>query len=186
MLRHHVGLAGKSVVAGKLTKALGAAVENVRRASLWQEEEEEDQTEAGEPHQLPNCPGPAIGFDREATNEGTENRTANCADAPDCKTISLLLWTIHVGDGSTTSRKGRRSEEAREEPESEKHSKVDRESCWDLKEDEDHCEQSQYVVSHDLMIGDLHKVPIYTHSLPTCGISLSGDQIIGPRPYPAT
>jgi hypothetical protein len=33
---------------------------------------------------------------------------------------------------------------------------------------------------------DLHNVPMYTQSLPICGISLIGDQIRGPSPYPAT
>lgn len=71
LLTHHIGLACKSIVPGKLAETLGAAVENVVRACLRKEEEEKYEAEAGEPHQLPNRPSPAVCLNCKAAYKRT-------------------------------------------------------------------------------------------------------------------
>jgi hypothetical protein len=74
-------------------------MQDIRRARLGQAEEEEDETKAGEPHDLPNRPCPAFGFYGEATDKRTEHWATNSSDTPDREAICLLLRTVHVGDG---------------------------------------------------------------------------------------
>jgi hypothetical protein len=136
LLRHHVRLASQSVVASELAKAFCASVQDVRRARLGQAEEEEDQTEAGEPHEFPDRPCPTLGFNGKATNKGTEHWSTNSANTPNSETVRLLLRTIHVGNGRATRRKRRRPEEARQESEREEHAKIDRKECRQLEQDE--------------------------------------------------
>lgn len=62
-------------VAGSLADVDSAAVDDIAGAGLWEEEDEEDQAEAGEPHELPERPLPALTFSGKATNERTHGWT---------------------------------------------------------------------------------------------------------------
>ena len=62
-------------IAGSLANVNSSAVDDVARAGLWKEENEEDQAEAGEPYEFPERPLPALAFSRKAPNEGTHGGT---------------------------------------------------------------------------------------------------------------
>ena len=80
LLRGHafgfeLGLAFDVGVASSLADMDGAAVDDVARAGLRKEEDEEDQAEAGQPYQLPERPLPTLAFSGKATDEGTHGWT---------------------------------------------------------------------------------------------------------------
>ena len=60
-VRHEHRLAGEFLITGELPQAQGPTDEDVVRARLRQEEEEEHQAEGGQPHQLPDRPCPGRG-----------------------------------------------------------------------------------------------------------------------------
>jgi hypothetical protein len=76
-LGHHVRLTSEPVIASDLAKAACAAVQNVGRAGLREEKEEEDEAKSGQPHDLPDRPCPTICFDSKSSDERTEDGPAN-------------------------------------------------------------------------------------------------------------
>jgi hypothetical protein len=59
-------------------------MQDIRRARFREEKEQEDPAEAGQPHELPDRPGPAFSLNSEAANERAKDGTANSTDSPDC------------------------------------------------------------------------------------------------------
>ena len=66
MFGHNLWLAAESLDAGQFPEAASPTVQDIGRARLGKEEDEENKRKAAKPHELPNCPGPAFGLGGES------------------------------------------------------------------------------------------------------------------------
>ena len=119
-------------VARGLAQTARAAVEDVRCGGLGEEEEEQDERRAREPHQLPDRPAPALEARREAPEQRAQARRRRGEDSPDRHPVRALLGGVQVRDGRAARGEDRRAEESREEAEGHQHAVVGRQRGRDL------------------------------------------------------
>ena len=119
-----LGLAFDPRVVGQFPDPHRAAIEDIAAAGLGQEEEEDDEAEAGQPHQFPDRPSPALTLCREAPDQRAESRPENGRNAPHADAIGLFLGLVDVGDAGAAGGEHGTADEAGEKAEGEDHAAV--------------------------------------------------------------
>ena len=130
--RRRVGFAGPH-----LAQAHRAAVEDVGGGRLGEQEEDEDEAEAREPHELPDRPLPPFGLGREAADQRSEHGSEHGGDAPDGDAVGAFGGGVHVADGGAAGGQHGRAEEPGQEAEGKQHAEVFGVNDGGLETDED-------------------------------------------------
>ena len=115
MLTHNLGLTSKTFDTRQLSQPPCSPIQDIGRARFGQEEYEQHERKATEPHELPDRPRPAFSLSGEPAHQRSEHRPTNSRNAPDTDPIRSLVRCKHIPYACSPGRQYRTADEAGQE-----------------------------------------------------------------------